>query len=188
MMLALEHLSTSFTNGGLLCQNQAQDTGITLTRQKCSYSSRNNSRSQRRNCLASTESKSPRALDHGQGRPQLGARIGTADSSDQYINNMVSCWDRYRAENSPALQAHSPKALTPPTLMDYTTSGHTCLGRVTLQKGRFALWKNKFGDCSFRRCRAELSMMTSVTCGNGICKLNGKAIKALAGRRPVTAR
>ena len=28
-----------------------------------------------------------------QGRPLLGAPIGTADFSDQYINNMVSCWD-----------------------------------------------------------------------------------------------
>ena len=28
-----------------------------------------------------------------QGRPLLGAPIGTADFSDQYINDMVSCWD-----------------------------------------------------------------------------------------------
>ena len=28
-----------------------------------------------------------------QGRPLLGALIGTADFSDQYINDMVSCWD-----------------------------------------------------------------------------------------------
>ena len=33
MMLAEEHLSRSFINGGLLCQKWAQDTGITLTRQ-----------------------------------------------------------------------------------------------------------------------------------------------------------
>ena len=38
MMLAEEHLSRSFTNGGLLCQKWAQDTGVTLTGQKPGYS------------------------------------------------------------------------------------------------------------------------------------------------------